>query len=140
MTSCHFLKTRKVIMATHFLETENVYLNRVYSIRLVIIFYFILRALLCRHKVVFNVLLAKGMYRAASVKSNAKFSCLLPTCRDTSSTESRIVLQLTFLLLSSGRHSKRNVLFGISKLPTSTLLYFYLSTSTSSTIKTTFSS
>ena len=38
MTSCHFLKTRK-------LETENVHLNQVLSIRLVILFYCILSAL-----------------------------------------------------------------------------------------------
>ena len=42
MTSCHFLKTRK-------LETENVHLNQVFSIRLVILFYCILSALVCRH-------------------------------------------------------------------------------------------
>ena len=36
------------IMAIHFLETENVYLNRVFNIRLVIFFCYILRALLCR--------------------------------------------------------------------------------------------
>ena len=42
MTSCHFLKTRK-------LETENVHLNQDLSIRLVILFYCILSALVCRH-------------------------------------------------------------------------------------------
>ena len=42
MTSCHFLKTRK-------LETENVHLNQVFSIRLVTLFYCILSALVCRH-------------------------------------------------------------------------------------------
>ena len=42
MTSCHFLKTRK-------LETENVHLNQIFSIRLVILFYCILSALVCRH-------------------------------------------------------------------------------------------
>ena len=50
----------------------------------------------------------------------------------------RIILLLTLLLLSSGRHSLRNFSFGVSKLPTSTLMYFCVSTSTSFTIKNTF--
>ena len=36
-------------MAIHFLETENVYLNRVLSIREAIFVCFVLRALLCGH-------------------------------------------------------------------------------------------
>ena len=43
MTSCHFLKTRK-------LETENVHLNQVFSIRLAIVFYCFLSALVCSHR------------------------------------------------------------------------------------------
>ena len=46
----------------------------------------------------FNVLPAKDMYRAASVKSSAKFSHLVPSCRNTSSTVRRIILQLTLQL------------------------------------------
>ena len=41
-------------MAIHFLETENMYLNRIFSIRLAISFYYILRAVLCRHSVAFK--------------------------------------------------------------------------------------
>ena len=80
----------------------------------------------------------KTCIRAASVKSNAKFSHLVPSFRNTSSTVCRIILLFTLLLLSSGRHSIRNVSFGKSKLPTSTLTYFCLATSASSTIKKTF--
>ena len=86
----------------------------------------------------FNVMPAKDMYQTASVMSNAKFSRLVPSCRNTSSTVCRIILLSTLLLLSSGRHSIRNVLFGVSQLPTSTLMYFCLSTSTLSTLKNTF--
>ena len=73
------------------------------------------------------------MYRAASVKSNAKLSRLVPSYLNTSPTASRITLLLTLLLLSSGRHSIRNVSFGVSKLPTCALMYSCLSTSASST-------
>ena len=41
-------------MAIRFLETENVHLNRVLSIRVAIFFCFILRALLFRHLVAFK--------------------------------------------------------------------------------------
>ena len=41
-------------MAIPFLETENVCLSRVYSIQLVIFFYYILRALLSGYYVAFN--------------------------------------------------------------------------------------
>ena len=75
------------------------------------------------------------MYRAASVQSSAKFSRFVSSCRNMSSTVCRIILLLTLLLFSSGRQSMRNVSFGLSKLPISTLIYFRLATSTSSTIK-----
>ena len=79
------------------------------------------------------------MHRTASVKSNAKFSRLVPSCRNTSSTTVwRKILLLTLLLLLGGRQWIRNVLYGVSKLPTSTLMYFCLSTSPSSAIKTPF--
>ena len=52
-----------------------------------------------------------------------------------SSTVCRIILLLTLLPLSSGWQSTRNVWFGASKLPTSTLTYFCLAISASSTIK-----
>ena len=47
-------------------------------------------------------------------------------------------LLLTLLPLSSGWQLTRNVWFGASKLPTSTLIYFCLATSASSTIKKNF--
>ena len=52
-----------------------------------------------------------------------------------SSTVCRIILLLTLRPLSSGWQLTRNVWFGSSKLPTSTLIYFCLATSASSTIK-----
>ena len=86
----------------------------------------------------FNVLPAKAMYRAASVKSNAKFFRLVSGYCNRSSTVCRIILLLTLLLLSSGKRSIRNILFGVYKLPISTIIYFCLSTSASSRIKDTF--
>ena len=86
----------------------------------------------------FNVLPAKDLYRAASVKSNAKFSRLIPSRCNRSSTVYRIILLLTLLLLSSERHSIRDVSFGVSTLPTYALMYFCLSTSALCTTKNTF--
>ena len=80
---------------------------------------------------------SKDICRIASVKSNAKFSRLVPSCRHKSSTVCRIILLLTLLLLSSERRSITNVSFRESNLPTSTLTYFCFSTSASSTVKNT---
>ena len=64
------------------------------------------------------------MHRAASVKNNEKLLRFISGCRNMSSTVCRIILLLTLLPLSSGWQSTRNVLFGASKLSTSTLIYF----------------
>ena len=85
----------------------------------------------------FKVLPAKDMYRAASVKSNKKFSRLVPSFHNTSSTGCRIILLSTLLLRSTGKHPIRNASFGVSELPTSTLVYFCLSISASSPINNT---
>ena len=72
----------------------------------------------------FNVFPAKDMFRAASVKNNQKFSRFITSCRNISSTVCRIILLLTLLPLSSGWQTTRNVWYGASKLPTSTLICF----------------
>ena len=82
-----------------------------------------------------SVFPAKDMYGAASVKNNTKFSRFISSCRNMSFTVCRIILVLTLLPLSSGWQSTRNVWFGASNLPTSTLIYFCLATSASSTVK-----
>ena len=55
-------------MAIHFLETENVYLNWVSSIRVAIFFCFILRALLCRHYVAFKSAILLSLVSAYTQK------------------------------------------------------------------------
>ena len=86
----------------------------------------------------FIVLPAKDMQQPASAKRNAKFSRLVPSCRNTAFTMCKIKLLLTLILLSSERHSIKNISLGVPKLPTSTLRHFCSSTSASSTIKNTF--
>ena len=83
----------------------------------------------------FNVFPAKDIFRGASVKNNEKFSGFISSCPNISSIVCRIILLLTLLPLSSGWQSTRNVWFGASKLPISTLTYFCLAISASSTIK-----
>ena len=64
----------------------------------------------------FSVLPASNTQQAASVRSNLKFSRLIPSCHNMAFTVCRIKHLFTLLQLSCGRHSIKYVSVGLSKL------------------------